>query len=354
MKRFLFFAFACFTFYWASRYRSLALLFLCLAELLLLLLLPILPRLLKRKLSVRFPAKEDVAVAGSAKPFRVTVRSDGRLPVGRVRVRLRIWYERSDKGLEKKVYGGASAGENDLPFELLPQYCGMLCVRADRIRVYDYLSLFSSSKRVDAAMRIAVFPREQALKISFSGVGQEHIGEQDRPTRAARGETSSEVRRIREYIPGDRLRHIHWNQSARTDRLWVKEFAPEPDRQVDVLLDLRREKPADAKAWSDFYRLLSALVYGLLREEASVTVRWKPDGASVPLQRQVSDPGACRELLLALYGASFSQEEWWDPSDRTALRLTGELALYAGGKPLCGFHADKLDEELREQTLLLA
>lgn len=353
MKKVLFFAFTCFTFYWASRYRSLALLFLCLAELLLLVLLPVLPRLLKRNLSVRFPAEEDVAVEGLAKPCRVTVRCDGRMPVSRVRVRLRIWYALDDKGLEKKVYGGASVGENGLPFELLPAYCGMLCVRADRIRVYDYLSMFSASKRVDAEMRIAVFPREQALKINFSGIGQERGGEQDRPTRANRGDTSSEVRRIREYVPGDRLRHVHWNQSARTDRLWVKEFAPEPERQVDVLLDLRREKPVGAKAWSDFYRLLSALLNGLLREETSVSVHWKPAGAVSPLQRQVSEPGECRELLLALYGTAFSQEEWWAPSDGTALRLTAELALYAGERLLCGFHAEKLEEELRERTLSL-
>ncbi len=352
MKKVLFFAFACFTFYWASRYRSFSLLFLCLVELLLLVLLPILPRLLKRKLSVRFPAKEDVAVAGCAKSCRVLVCSEGRLPVGRVRVRVRIWYAQDDKGLEKKVYGGASAGENDLSFELLPQYCGMLRVRADRLRVYDYLSMFSSSKRVGAEMRIAVFPREQALKIIFSGIGQARGGEMDLPTRANRGETSSEIRRIREYVPGDLLRHVHWNQSARTDQLWMKEFTPKSDRRLDILLDLRKESPASVKEWSAFYRLLSALVNGLLREAVSVQVRWKPEGAARPLSRQVA-AGECRELLLTLYGTTFSQEEWWGPSDGTVLRVTADLALYAGGNLLCGFHAEKLDEELREQTLSL-
>nr|MCR5331965.1 DUF58 domain-containing protein [Lachnospiraceae bacterium] len=38
------------------------------------------------------------------------------------------------------------------------------------------------------------------------------------------GELSREIRQIREYAPGDRLRDMHWKQTARLDEPMVREF----------------------------------------------------------------------------------------------------------------------------------
>jgi uncharacterized protein (DUF58 family) len=42
---------------------------------------------------------------------------------------------------------------------------------------------------------------------------------------------------LREYVPTDSVRHVHWKASARTGSLMVREFAREDDRRVLLVLD---------------------------------------------------------------------------------------------------------------------
>jgi len=48
-----------------------------------------------------------------------------------------------------------------------------------------------------------------------------------------------EVVGVREYRPGDSLRHIHWRSSAHASQLIVKEFAQETQPGLTIALDLR-------------------------------------------------------------------------------------------------------------------
>jgi uncharacterized protein (DUF58 family) len=44
---------------------------------------------------------------------------------------------------------------------------------------------------------------------------------------------------LREYKPGDELRHVHWKASARRRELVVKEYEGDSQPGLEVLLDLR-------------------------------------------------------------------------------------------------------------------
>jgi hypothetical protein len=50
---------------------------------------------------------------------------------------------------------------------------------------------------------------------------------------------SSSVRSVREFKPGDSIRHVHWPSSARQGKILVREFDSEQLPVFDVLLDLR-------------------------------------------------------------------------------------------------------------------
>lgn len=45
---------------------------------------------------------------------------------------------------------------------------------------------------------------------------------------------------VREYVPGDPLKRVHWPSSARKQKLIVKEFEKDPQAEVWILLDARR------------------------------------------------------------------------------------------------------------------
>lgn len=52
-----------------------------------------------------------------------------------------------------------------------------------------------------------------------------------------KGQDYSEVFQIREYVPGDSIKHVHWKLSGRSDELMVKEASFPLDRSIMVIMD---------------------------------------------------------------------------------------------------------------------
>ncbi len=80
---------------------------------------------------------------------------------------------------------------------------------------------------------------------------------------AARG-LSTELYALREYLPGDDLRWIHWKTSARRNRPIVRETVWEQLQHVAVLLDCGRPMASRAGGYTKLDHALSAVV-ALLR-----------------------------------------------------------------------------------------
>jgi uncharacterized protein (DUF58 family) len=61
----------------------------------------------------------------------------------------------------------------------------------------------------------------------------------------------NDLYRIREYLPEDSARHVHWKASARTGSLKVREFTREDERKLRVVFD---NPPAGAVSSADYER----------------------------------------------------------------------------------------------------
>lgn len=195
---------------------------------------------------------------------------------------MKIWtenrYEKSRKG-RSFHYDGSIDGKKREEEELYLEadWCGKLYISLEQKQVYDYLSLFRSRIREDQEEEIAVLPSSQPLTVIFSEA--DTWEKQDQGDRIPRSKRSpgGEIRQLREYAPGDLLRGIHWKQSARTDKLLVKEFQREEEEEVSLYLE-------------------GAAVTGILR------IQWKIWIISLPLSsipsRVILPTPGCRECFL--------------------------------------------------------
>lgn len=68
-----------------------------------------------------------------------------------------------------------------------------------------------------------------------------------------------QLRNLREYNPGDDVRHIHWSASARSQRVQLKTFEDEKTLRVVVLLDVSPSVLCDRKFIANYFELFALL-----------------------------------------------------------------------------------------------
>ena len=390
MKRAAFLLFVILSFYIAGLYRYPPLLVLSAAALLSLPLLFFLPRHLKRRLLVEPVRRSETARKEEELECELRVRNTGRLPVSRFGLRVSAWY--GDGQAVRKVsgadgamrpqkyrmvlYGGCDSGESVLRFSILAGHCGLMRISLDRMRVYDYFSLFSAGEKLQEEMTAAVFPAPAELRLVFSSAEAGREEPETVSACAVSGDSRDEVRQLREYRPGDLGRDIHWDQSARMDALWVREYERETEKTAEIYLfpgrpgqgkrRFRKKQREEVRLsrLDDFYLLLSALIHGLLKQEIRVRVYWqrKKNGQMYQNGREggflIRNPEDLRQLLLFLY------KEGFPFVDETAGELPGkamgegfclnpDLELYWNGRLIHQFSRQRLEREMEEMVFVL-
>lgn len=348
------------TFYIAGMYRYRPLMVLFFAELFIGGATYVQARYLKKNLLIEIPRKSDSAQKESILWCVITAKNKGRLPVSRFRLRLRFGYPQDGRSRTKMIYGGSDCGDYPLRFGMYAQYCGPVRFRMDHLKVYDYLTLFGAKKSFREEMTIAVFPVEKALRLELGGLsgraGSVTYGNQTQ----RKGDNPGEIRQIREYRAGDSTRHIHWNQSAKTGRYWVKEYEKETDRQICLYVDIRGNDRIKRKKLSAFYELLSAFVIGALEQGACVRAYWQDGQNNRLMNLDVTDRGGCRDLLLSLYRLedegkkgqhARNEEKKALGISENCFRIDSDLNLYLNEILIRQFSVQNLDREILQHVI---
>jgi uncharacterized protein (DUF58 family) len=115
---------------------------------------------------------------------------------------------------------------------------GAFSVGLIHLRTHDHLGMFRHEAVVDRRQPLKVYPTEEAMRTLlrpsetqvFSG---NHVARQK-----AEG---IEFADIRQFVAGDRVRHVNWRATARRGELWVNEHHAERNADVVIFLDVFAE-----------------------------------------------------------------------------------------------------------------
>lgn len=116
----------------------------------------------------------------------------------------------------------------------LTEHCGGYTVTLKKVRIFDYLGLFSLPVRKKGSLTILVRPRPVAMTLPEDLHRQIHM--QWKPKA---GGGFSENHELRQYHPGDSINQIHWKLSAKTGELMLREPMEPQDGLVLLTLHLR-------------------------------------------------------------------------------------------------------------------
>ncbi len=103
------------------------------------------------------------------------------------------------------------------------------------------LGLFRKYQRARLGREIVVYPLPERLGVP-EVPPEEAVGGRAHARRRGGG---SDIRTLRDFVPGDDLRDLHWKQSARMRRWIVREREAERDRVVVLAVDNAMPDPTD-------------------------------------------------------------------------------------------------------------
>lgn len=106
-----------------------------------------------------------------------------------------------------------------------------------QVSVGDPFGLFSVSREFKPGDTLIVFPMIHDIRSFHSPQGMLTGGP---VIRKKSPDITPHASGVREYIPGDAMKRIHWQTSARRGRLMVKEFEQDPQAEVWIYLDSQR------------------------------------------------------------------------------------------------------------------
>jgi uncharacterized protein (DUF58 family) len=190
--------------------------------------------LLARRPSIDAEVELDVerALEEDELDVRVTLRA----AVGAERVEVLLQLPRElvvvegDNPLQLRLADGE---QRELTFRVRCARWGAFRVGRVYLRAHDWFGLFRREIVLDRRQPLKVYPSEEHLRDLlrptdtqvFSG---NHVARQ-------KGE-GIEFADLRQFVPGDRIRHVNWRASARRGELWVNEHHAERNADVVILL----------------------------------------------------------------------------------------------------------------------
>lgn len=164
--------------------------------------------------------------------------------------------ERADGDAE--ITFETTIGDDPLRYEVAYEGRGQHALGPATLTATDAFGLFEQEIELRGTETTIVYPQVRRL----GTVGRRSLG---RLQEYSRSDQRGEFEELREYVPGDPLRDIHWKTTAKRDELVVTEFAAETDAESVTVAAGANADGADTMA-----EATASVVLGLVGEGVPV------------------------------------------------------------------------------------
>lgn len=187
--------------------------------------------------------------------------------------------------------------EKCLEFTLNSSCCGLLRVTMQAESCGDLFSLqrrkVSCSVKKDMTILPALFETQLRFTEQPMAMPDSDIYSTEKP-----GNDPGEIFAIREYIPGDAIRQIHWKLSEKCDKTMIREFGLQVVNDMLVLLETAdADTPEETDAITEVF---ASLCQTMANTGILFQAGWRETKTDALRLQTVSNPGEFPDLLSRL------------------------------------------------------
>lgn len=279
------------------------------------------------------------------------INNPSRYPVAGITFRIRMENQMTGAVRERRVSATAGSRETvSAELSLQNSKVGTVVVSTTKIRVYDAFGLFVFRKTDLPDHAVIIYPDMRNVEV-YMEKPVENTGDGSRYSPDKPGWDVSEIFALREYVPGDEIRKIHWKLSGKTDRTMVRDFSLPLNYSVFLLLELSRGSEELVDAQVEIFLTISRT---LLENGISHNMGWY-DAAEEKFHVEELDDFQELELATAEVLSSYAAEESGAAIDfyiASGYRSSNNILLYVVTEPKLDKIAE-LEVNQRMQTILI-
>ena len=167
------------------------------------------------------------------------------------------------------------------------RYCGRLRIWISQITLYDCFGLIGIRCKCDAVTHMTILPDTFESAVSLvpnpSSSDDSESYSQERP-----GFDMTETFQLREYVPGDSLRQVHWKLTGKLDKLIVRD--PGLPIAKNVLVFWERTGEGDDPALIDAQaEVVNSLCRSLVDAGIQFTVGWNDTDRNLCILHRINN-----------------------------------------------------------------
>jgi len=176
-----------------------------------------------------------------------------------------------------------SPSENGVSLPVYTKHCGMLSFSVSQPLAFDLFGLFAWRIKCETQANLLIMPERMDINLQIDPDTRTAADSEEYSMRRP-GNDPSETFAIREYIPGDPLKSIHWKLSNKTDKLLVRELGLPIVTRILIIM----ETSAQGEVFEpSFVNKMASALYSVSHElvlrGVSQTIVWL-DTAAVKLR----------------------------------------------------------------------
>lgn len=186
------------------------------------------------------------------------------------------------------------------------EYCGRIRIAVPKVTLYDCFGLIGIRYNCESVTHMTVQPDTFETAVILvpnpSSTDDSELYSQDRP-----GMDLTETYQIREYVPGDSIRQIHWKLSNKFDKLIVRDPGLPITRNVLVFWE-RTGESGDPDIIDAQAEVLISLCRSLIDSGIQFTIGWNDTDRNYCITHEIRDMDELVGVIPRLLRATGAQD----------------------------------------------